>query len=237
MERLARTTRSLPSSLSDRSSRSQSLPAMLHSNLQLYLQDQETPYSSGTHERLTRAYRDSVKYTDKFFKRLVDDLGNEANIVVTGDHGEGFGEHGTYGHHHQLYEENVHVPLVVAGDEWEGSVDRPVSLASLPELMMEVAMGNQPDVNGVTQSIVPISPNDPLSGLRGETWKYIHDSGTAEKELYDLRDDPDEQTNLTDEVDDTEPFYDLLTARRENVVTARRLKEAASNLATVEGRL
>ena len=36
-------------------------------------------------------------------------------IIITSDHGEGFGEHDTYTHAWNLYREVVHVPLIIAG--------------------------------------------------------------------------------------------------------------------------
>lgn len=42
-------------------------------------------------------------------------LADSTYVVVTADHGEGFGEHGAYLHGVTLYEEMVRVPLIVAG--------------------------------------------------------------------------------------------------------------------------
>ena len=36
-------------------------------------------------------------------------------VIITADHGEGFGEHGTYTHGWNLYREVLHVPLIIAG--------------------------------------------------------------------------------------------------------------------------
>ena len=36
-------------------------------------------------------------------------------IIVTSDHGEEFGDHGQYGHGYGLYEEQLHVPLIISG--------------------------------------------------------------------------------------------------------------------------
>jgi arylsulfatase A-like enzyme len=47
----------------------------------------------------------------------IDELGLTGSTVVcvTSDHGEEFLEHGWFGHHAQLFDESVHVPLLMAG--------------------------------------------------------------------------------------------------------------------------
>lgn len=62
-------------------------------------------------------YDCSIAYADSQFARLVDklrDLGvlDQTVIVITADHGEGLGIHGTWGHG-LLYEDTVHIPLIL----------------------------------------------------------------------------------------------------------------------------
>lgn len=63
-------------------------------------------------------YRNALHHADECLRQLVDGLaaqGRHPLLVVLGDHGEAFGQHeGNYGHTMFLYEENVHVPLLVA---------------------------------------------------------------------------------------------------------------------------
>lgn len=61
-----------------------------------------------------------MRYVDDFVGRLVrgyEERGLAENtlFVILGDHGEGFGEHGVYQHDLTIYEEGLHVPLVMAG--------------------------------------------------------------------------------------------------------------------------
>lgn len=64
-------------------------------------------------------YDSEIYYNDVQFGRLVQyliDLGiyDETLLIVTADHGEGFGEHYRFfGHGHAPYEEFIHVPLIV----------------------------------------------------------------------------------------------------------------------------
>jgi arylsulfatase A-like enzyme len=63
-------------------------------------------------------YQDMIAYNDDTFGALMVQirergLWEEALIVVTGDHGEAFGEHGLLGHTNGLWEEQVKVPLLI----------------------------------------------------------------------------------------------------------------------------
>jgi arylsulfatase len=162
---------------------------------------------------LVRAYDDAIRYTDGVFERLASDLGEEATVVVTADHGEGFGEHGTYGHHHQLYEENVHVPLVIADDSWQGASERPVSLRRLPDIVTSVASGDAMTYER-DDGVVSISPDESLAGLRTRGWKYCQNASDDSAALFDLSSDPAERDNVADERDGATAFGDRLAAIR-----------------------
>jgi arylsulfatase A-like enzyme len=59
-----------------------------------------------------------VRYQDFFLKKLFEqykDLGlyEDTVFVILGDHGEGFGEHGLKQHDNTIYQEGLHIPLLV----------------------------------------------------------------------------------------------------------------------------
>ncbi len=65
-----------------------------------------------------RAYEAEVSYTDRELGRLIaafERRPGDLVLALTSDHGEGLGEHGYQGHHFYLYEEQVHVPLILWG--------------------------------------------------------------------------------------------------------------------------
>lgn len=69
-------------------------------------------------QRLVDLYDGEIAYTDEQFGRLIArlrELGlyDDTLIVVAGDHGEAFGEHGDFVHGHLAYEEVMHVPLII----------------------------------------------------------------------------------------------------------------------------
>jgi choline-sulfatase len=63
-------------------------------------------------------YDGEIAYTDRHIGRLFDELRtrglyDKTVIVVTGDHGEGFGEHGIELHGYHLYAPQTKVPLII----------------------------------------------------------------------------------------------------------------------------
>lgn len=69
---------------------------------------------------LNSRYDAGIRFTDDslsdFFDRL-DAMGflDNALVIITSDHGEEFGEHGGLLHPGKLYDELLHVPLIIAG--------------------------------------------------------------------------------------------------------------------------
>jgi arylsulfatase A-like enzyme len=63
-------------------------------------------------------YDESIRYVDDQLKRIADAAkaaGRDVRFVITSDHGEEFGERGSWGHAHTLYAEQLHVPLIMSG--------------------------------------------------------------------------------------------------------------------------
>lgn len=63
-------------------------------------------------------YDHEVLYTDTLIKKVIDvlektDTLNKTALIITGDHGEAFGEHRTYFHGQELWEEIVRTILVI----------------------------------------------------------------------------------------------------------------------------
>ena len=66
------------------------------------------------------AYDNALKYIDSQVGELLQFLERSPEwsntyVIITADHGEGFGEHDNYTHGWDLYREVLHVPLIVAG--------------------------------------------------------------------------------------------------------------------------
>lgn len=154
-------------------------------------------------DRLLGWYEDAIRETDALLSRLRTDLPGDTNLVVHSDHGEEFGDldHGRFGHEGHLYEENVHVPFVIDADDFDRTVERPVSLASLPGVLASMVEGELaiPDREYVlSRTFWP----DRIA-VRTERMKYVatlsedgRDVDSAE--AFDLEADPDERTPLED---------------------------------------
>jgi len=154
--------------------------------------------SESTLEKIMKAYRDSVRSVDAFVERLLEDIDDDTLLVFHSDHGEAFGEHGTYGHEPVLYEENIHVPLLLYNVDTTGTATEPVSTATIPHMISVCARGELLDPSEVTtEYAVARTEADDAVTLRGERWKYLV---TDEREwLFDLSEDPDETTDVSDE--------------------------------------
>jgi arylsulfatase A-like enzyme len=140
-------------------------------------------------------------------------------VIITSDHGEGFGEHGAFSHGENLYREALHVPLIVLGPGTPKGV-RVSSIVPTQELfstILEFAGQGDPsfvrtglqrywtpriDVTDSDEPVVSeLTPKYPSAGLwpqislRTAQWTYIRNS-RGDEELYRWPRDPDERVNL-----------------------------------------
>ncbi|MEI9430217.1 sulfatase-like hydrolase/transferase [Mesorhizobium sp. Cs1299R1N3] len=140
-------------------------------------------------------------------------LEDSTRVVFFSDHGENLGARGLWGKS-TMYNESVAVPMIVSGPGIPaGKVSTtPVSLVDVHPTALQIA-GLPADPSRPGRSLVELAqlPDDDArivfseyhataakSGefmLRRGRYKYIHYVGYA-PELYDLRDDPEELTNL-----------------------------------------
>ncbi len=91
------------------------------------------------------AYDGALAYLDSEVGRFLDDLERRGVlartvVIITADHGEEFGEHGTYEHGYSLYRAGVHVPLIVVapGSEAPRRVSTAVSIRSLAATVVDL---------------------------------------------------------------------------------------------------
>jgi arylsulfatase A-like enzyme len=110
-------------------------------------------------EHIVALYDGEIRFTDGYVGRLLDlvtQLGLAADtlIIVTADHGDEFFEHGNKGHHRTLYEEVLHVPLIIArpGTMATGIVRTdPVSLTDIvPTVLGEAGVTLPAGIEGRT---------------------------------------------------------------------------------------
>lgn len=153
-------------------------------------------------------YDCSVRYVDEQIGRIVDQLREAGElekslIVVTGDHGEGFGEFGKFGHAHELWDTMVAVPLIVYHPNGPATtIDGQGPLRLLKDTV--VWGGGLFDLpEGGTDYVYTEVPNyrDDIKGVRGREYKLI-DRGT--EQLATRLTDGDEEKIPVDEIPDEE---------------------------------
>ncbi len=169
-------------------------------------------------------YDGEIAYADSALARWIAFLKkagvyDNAIIVVTGDHGEGLGEHGEETHGLFLYDSTLHIPLILkmplktGGGAPHGTViDAQVRTTDiLPTILSATGVAAPAELNG--ESLLPLigaqAPSDralfgetdyplrwgwaSLRALRAENAKLIE---APRPELYDLQADPKELKNL-----------------------------------------
>ena len=169
-------------------------------------------------------YMATIRFTDaclgEFFNFLRDDkLMENSLILLMGDHGHAFMEHGDFGHAYDvLYNEVLHVPLMIYGPFEHRTVGTEVQLLDVPPTILSlVGIGKAPSFMGQSlfdaerafTTIFSESAESDLINLRYDTSKRaiscIHDKkklimnelrGTIE--LYDLEKDFQEKENIVE---------------------------------------
>jgi arylsulfatase A-like enzyme/Tfp pilus assembly protein PilF len=163
-------------------------------------------------------YDDEISRADVEIGRLLAGLGermSSALVVVAGDHGEAFGEHGEITHSIFLYDTTLRVPLIMAGPGIGPAPSAPETDVSLVDVLPTVidALGlPRHDVDGV--SLLPLVRGEAISArdlyaetfaplldfgwsslrsVRSGSWKYI---AAPSPELYDLSSDPGEDHSV-----------------------------------------
>ncbi len=166
-------------------------------------------------------YGGEVAFVDREVGTILDaleagEIAERTLVVVTSDHGEGFGEHGEVGHGLLAYEEDLRVPLIFAAGSRltprtiRGRVrliDLMPTLLDLYRIAPPAGMQGESFAPWLTpgeevaqrdvyfESMLGRDENNwaPLTGLIVGEHKYI---SLPERELYDLEADPGESKNL-----------------------------------------
>ena len=187
-----------------------------------YEQDKEL--STEELSEVVALYDGEIAYADFEIGRFLDelaalDLYDSSLIVVFGDHGEGFLEHGLMNHGNSVYDELIRIPLLIRFPRARHAgrrVEEPVQLIDVtPTILREVGVEPLPVMQGsllldtlpATDSRRSAYASEAFAAcLRTSSWKLIENPPSrfekiprairAEYELYDLKKDPKEQNNL-----------------------------------------
>lgn len=159
-------------------------------------------------------YEQTFRYSDKALGEFISDLkssgmSKKCVLFILGDHGQPMGEHNqNYSSQNGLYEENVHVPLLIWADgriKQPKEIDMPGSQVDLFPTLLDLlgikgfnhAIGNSLFRRCDDRQIYFHNPYVyGFFGCRKGPYKYIYSSSTSESELYNLEKDPEEKINL-----------------------------------------
>ncbi len=186
----------------------------------------------------------TVHYTDHCLGLFVDllkkhNLSKDVVLFVMGDHGFPMGEHGdNFILQRNLYEENIHVPLLICA---EGRIEDPITMecvASQVDLIPTVM--DLLHVTGVNHSVGTTLLRECAEreaffynpyvyhylGLRRGDYKAIVTQLTSELELYDLVSDPEEAVDLSNAMSEQAQGLQARILQYEKVLTSLSQKRA-----------
>jgi arylsulfatase A-like enzyme/Tfp pilus assembly protein PilF len=171
-------------------------------------------------------YSGEIAYSDEQVGRIIDfldqsELREQTLIVVISDHGEGLDDHGEATHGVFIYDDTLHVPLILSGPRVPaGRViqEQVRSVDLLPTVAEFLGLPASPVAQGVSlwpliEHGKPVAGRNAgyayietlypktfmnwseLRGMRTDRWKFIL---APRPELYDLENDPAEKQNVID---------------------------------------
>jgi arylsulfatase A-like enzyme len=200
-------------------------------------------------------YDGAVAYMDACIQTIFTALEthgilDETIVVLNGDHGETLYDHDCYFDHHGLYEPTLHVPLII---RYPGAVPAGKRVSGynqhkdLVPTLLELAGIAPEGVSFDGKSLLPMARGEVAShesefyitectwmrkhGWRTPQWKLIralepdfHFKPAVE--LYNLVEDPDENTNVAESQPD---IVTLLTARMDAYIAQRQAETGLPN--------
>ena len=191
----------------------------------LHLYEPHKPYTPPERFAQYAPYDGEIAYADEIVGRLVrylksHQLYDRSTIVLLSDHGEGLGDHGEQEHGLFVYEEAIHVPLVIkqegnaaAGRRVRDIVQHIDIVPTILDLVKAPVPGNlrgrslKPLLDGAAhlpeQAVYSEAMYSryhfgwsELTALTDGRFRYIK---APHEELYDLERDPHERDNIADD--------------------------------------
>ena len=176
-------------------------------------------------EHVVALYDGEIRYTDEHVGRLLQKLDDlrlveDTVVLIIGDHGEEFWDHGRTLHGHSLYEELTRVPWLLryprrltAGTVVKEQVchaDVMPTLLELAGLPVPAQCRGQSLVKRLTENrhldwqcaFLETETREKIQAVRVPGRKLLLRPDSGVKELYDLTADPHERVNLIDSAPD-----------------------------------
>jgi arylsulfatase A-like enzyme len=175
-------------------------------------------------------YDIEIRYVNHMIQKLINELynlsiGDDTLVILTSDHGQGLGEHDYYYHGLELYQEQIHVPLIFSGKSIPSGLNvggLTATVDIVPTVLDVLGYPHEElpmDLDGISlrslwESQGNIEANDRMaysetaypkelfgkspvfSVIRGDEKLIHHPEEKSENALYNLARDPDESTNM-----------------------------------------
>lgn len=174
---------------------------------------------------LTAIYDEKIQRADTEFAKFIEEykklgLFDKTVFLLTSDHGEELYDHGRIDHGQTLYEEVIHVPLIISIPGVEGekipnqvrSIDLMPTILNMLGIKIDDKVKNQLQgidlvsiIKGQKQELLAFSETDyryavfKRSLRTVDGWKLITDLETKINEFYNLKEDKTEKNNLIDQ--------------------------------------
>ena len=191
----------------------------------LHLYEPHKPYAPPERFADSDPYDGEIAYADEIVGRLVrylksHQLYDRSTVILLSDHGEGLGDHGEQEHGLFLYDEAIHVPLVVKQEGNTGSGRRVADVVQHIDLVPTILDLVKAPGSGAFRgrSLKPVlegtgtlpAPSvyaealyaryhfgwSELTALTDDRYRYVK---APREELYDLQHDAHEHANIADE--------------------------------------
>jgi arylsulfatase A-like enzyme/Tfp pilus assembly protein PilF len=191
----------------------------------LHLYEPHKPYAPPPQYAEYEPYDGEIAYADEIVGRLIrylksHQLYDRSTIVLLSDHGEGLGDHGEQEHGLFVYDEAIHVPLIIKQAGGTGAGRRIPDVVQHVDVVPTILDLVKAPVPGYLRgrSLKPVLEGtggipeqavyseamyaryhfgwSELTALTGARYRYIK---APQEELYDLERDPQERENLTDD--------------------------------------
>ncbi len=167
---------------------------------------------------LRMMYDTKLKYLDEKLKPLLQrldssSLSKNTITVIMSDHGEAFGEHGTFSHEDNHFTELFYTPLIIRAPQFEAKqVEQTTNIVDIfptildltGEKKIDMHQGQSlvPYMNGQTKNDTTFSLSQSIEGtlLQNKNWLYFLPNSAKdmnESELYNKTIDPLEKVNVT----------------------------------------
>lgn len=211
-------------------------------------------------EAIRDYYAAATQFVDREANRLVGELQSrgyldETILIFTADHGEELFDHGDFGHPPKLYDELVHVPLIV--DDRSRTLNHAEDVSALtshldlaPTVADLLEVDPAPEWRGDSMTKLlagatgthrehviaelchksglggSVQPEQLVAAVRTEEYKYIRNRQLGSESLYDLQSDPSEREDVrSDRAEVADSLRAVLESRLEQVREQRRDKE------------